>query len=76
MGPVRLVPKPYPEDHAAVVGLLTSAFHAPFWTSAVLSATDFAVAVFALLLPPYWRVRPLLIVLLCAAAGMAETLLH
>lgn len=62
--------------NAAVVGLLASAFHAPVWTSAVLSATDFAGAVIALLLLTRWRVRPLLIVLLCAAAGMAETFLH
>ena len=62
--------------NAAVVGLLASAFYSPVWTSAVLSATDFAVAVVALLLLTRWRVRPLLVVLFCAAAGLAEALLH
>jgi chromate transporter len=59
--------------NAAVVGLLTSAFYAPVWTSAVLSATDFAVAVVSLLLLTRWNVRPLLVVLLCAGAGIVET---
>jgi chromate transporter len=62
--------------NAAVVGLLASAFHAPVWTSAVLSSTDFAVAVIALLLLTRWNVRPLAVVLLCAAAGIAETFLR
>ncbi|MEM5436921.1 chromate efflux transporter [Paraburkholderia diazotrophica] len=59
--------------NAAVVGLLASAFYAPVWTSAVLSAADFAVAVVSLFLLTRWNVRPLLVVLLCAAAGIAET---
>ncbi|MEX3936559.1 chromate efflux transporter [Paraburkholderia phymatum] len=59
--------------NAAVVGLLASAFYAPVWTSAVLSATDFAVAVVSLFLLTRWNVRPLLVVLLCAGAGIVET---
>jgi chromate transporter len=59
--------------NAAVVGLLARAFYSPVWTSAMLSATDFAVAVIALLLLMRWHVRPLLIVLLCAAAGIVES---
>ncbi|MPW20262.1 chromate efflux transporter [Paraburkholderia sp. CNPSo 3157] len=59
--------------NAAVVGLLASAFYAPVWTSAVLSATDFAVAVVSLLLLTRWNVRPLFVVLLCAGAGIVET---
>ncbi|MBN3751916.1 chromate efflux transporter [Paraburkholderia sp. Tr-20389] len=59
--------------NAAVVGLLASAFYSPVWTSAVLSAADFAVAVIALILLTRWNVRPLLVVLLCAAAGIVES---
>ncbi|WP_109481803.1 chromate efflux transporter [Paraburkholderia sp. C35] len=59
--------------NAAVVGLLASAFRTPVWTSAVLSATDLVIALIALLLLVRWRVRPLFIVLLCAAAGIVES---
>ena len=62
--------------NAAVVGLLASAFYSPVWTSAVLSAADFAVAVIALILLTRWNVRPLLVVLLCAAAGIVEAFAH
>jgi len=62
--------------NAAVVGLLASAFHTPVWTSAVRSAADFAVAVVALVLLTRWRVRPLLVVLMCAAAGIAQALVR
>jgi chromate transporter len=62
--------------NAAVVGLLASAFHSPVWTSAVLSPIDFAVAVIALLLLTRWRISPLFVVLLCAAAGIAEAFLY
>ncbi|MBP0588653.1 chromate efflux transporter [Paraburkholderia sp. LEh10] len=62
--------------NAAVVGLLASAFYSPVWTSAMLSAIDFAVAVIALLLLTRWNARPLLVVVLCAAVGVVETFLH
>jgi len=62
--------------NAAVVGLLASAFYSPVWTSAILSAADFAVAVAAFLLLVRWNVRPLFVVLLCAAAGIAQAMLQ
>jgi chromate transporter len=62
--------------NAAVVGLLARAFYSPVWTGAIVSMADFAVAVAGFLLLTRWHVRPLFVVLLCAAAGIAQTLLH
>ncbi len=62
--------------NAAVVGLLASALYSPVWTSAVLSEFDFAIAVVGFFLLTRWKVPPLVVVLLCVAAGVAETLVH
>ncbi|MGF6789799.1 chromate efflux transporter [Paraburkholderia sp. 35.1] len=62
--------------NAAVVGLLAAALYSPVWTSAVLSATDFAVACIGFLLLLRWKVPPLAVVVLCVAAGVAQTVLH
>ncbi|NUX58968.1 chromate efflux transporter [Paraburkholderia youngii] len=62
--------------NAAVVGLLAAALYSPVWTSAVLSATDFAVACMGFLLLLRWKVPPLAVVVLCVAAGVAQTVWH
>ena len=60
--------------NAAVVGLLASALYSPVWTGAVLSSVDFAVAVVAFALLTRWKVPPLVVVVLCTAAGAAAAL--
>ncbi|WP_439893348.1 chromate efflux transporter (plasmid) [Ralstonia sp. 25C] len=61
--------------NAAVVGLLATALYSPVWTSAVHSARDFAVAAIAFLLLVRWKVPPLAVVVLCAAAGIGQAVL-
>ena len=56
--------------NAAVVGLLGAALYNPVWTSAVQRPADFAVAVAGFVLLVAWRAPPLVVVLLCAAAGV------
>jgi chromate transporter len=56
--------------NAAVVGLLLAALYHPIWTSAILTAGDFALALFAFGLLMFWRWPPWLVVLL--TAGTAE----
>lgn len=41
--------------NAAVVGLLAAAFYNPVWTSAILSAQDFALALAGFLLLAFWK---------------------
>lgn len=48
--------------NAAVVGLLLAAFYDPVWTSAVLSPTDFGIALAAFGALLYWRLPPWLVV--------------
>jgi chromate transporter len=57
--------------NAAVVGLLAAALYDPLWTSAVLRASDFAVAAIGFALLVAWRAPPLVVVALSAAAGVA-----
>lgn len=61
--------------NAAVVGLLAMALYTPVWASAVRSGRDFAIAAVALLLLTRWKAPPLLVVALCAAAGVVEAVL-
>jgi chromate transporter len=56
--------------NAAVVGLLGAALYNPVWTSAVQNPTDFAIAAAAFVLLVAWRAPPLLVVALCAVAGV------
>lgn len=56
--------------NAAVVGLLGAALYNPVWTSAVQSSSDFAIAATGFVLLVVWNAPPLLVVLLCAAAGI------
>lgn len=58
--------------NASVVGLLLAALYQPVWTSAILSAQDFAMALIALVALMFWKLPPWLVVL---AGGLAGSLL-
>ena len=55
--------------NAAVVGLLLAALYDPVWTSGVLSARDFVLALAAFALLVSWKLPPWLVVILGALAG-------
>jgi chromate transporter len=57
--------------NAAVVGLLLAALYDPVWTSAILNASDFALALGALALLAVWRLPPWLVVVVIGLAGAA-----
>ena len=62
--------------NAAVVGLLLAALYDPVWTSGVLSARDFVLALAAFALLVSWKLPPWLVVILGGLAGWGmETLL-
>jgi chromate transporter len=54
--------------NAAVVGILLAALYNPVWTSAILSARDFAIGIVAFLLLALWKLPPWLIVIFGAVA--------
>jgi chromate transporter len=58
--------------NAAVVGLLLAALYHPVWTSAIMRAEDFALAVLAFVALLFWQLPPWLVV---AATGVAGWLL-
>ena len=49
--------------NAAVVGILLAALYNPVWTSAILSARDFAIGIVAFLLLALWKLPPWLVVI-------------
>ena len=59
--------------NAAVVGVLAAALYSPVWTTTVLSATDFTMALAGFLLLTVWKTPPWLVVMLLAglSAGLA-----
>jgi chromate transporter len=57
--------------NAAVVGLLLAVLYQTAWTSAILNANDFALALAAFALLAVWSVPPWLVVVLAAAGGAA-----
>jgi chromate transporter len=57
--------------NAAVVGLLLAALYDPVWTSAILSAADFGLALAAFTLLVFWKTPPWLVVILTAFGGWA-----
>jgi len=57
--------------NAAVVGLLLAAFYTPIWTSGILSASDFMLALAAFGLLALWKAPPWLVV---AATGLGAAL--
>ncbi len=61
--------------NAAVVGLLGAALYNPLWTTSVKSPADFAVALVGFVLLTVWRTPPLIVVIVCAAAGAGLALL-
>lgn len=54
--------------NAAVVGLLLAALYTPVWTSAILTARDFAIGIVAFLLLSFWAVPPWFVVILGAVS--------
>ncbi|MGF6272533.1 chromate transporter [Massilia sp. UYP11] len=58
--------------NAAVVGILGAALYDPVWTSAVLDARDFAVALGGFVLLTAWKAPPWTLVVVLAAAGMVS----
>jgi chromate transporter len=60
--------------NAAVVGILLAALYDPIWTSAVTSASDFAIAAILFVLLAYWKLPPWTIVLAGAALGLLQQL--
>ena len=57
--------------NAVVVGLLLAALYDPVWTSAILSASDFGLALAAYTLLVFWKTPPWLVVILTAFGGWA-----
>ena len=60
--------------NAAVVGLLLAALYQPVWTSAIIEAKDFGLALVALIALIFWKVPAWLVVIGCGAAGWLLTL--
>ena len=57
--------------NAVVVGVLLAAFYNPVWTSAILSPTDFGLALAAFTLLVFWKTPAWLVVILTALGGWA-----
>lgn len=55
--------------NAAVVGLLLAALYRPVWTSAIVTAQDFGLALIALVALMFCKLPPWLVVVGCAVAG-------
>ena len=55
--------------NAAVVGILGAALYQPIWTGAVLSATDFVVALSAFVILTAWKAPPWLVVVATVAGS-------
>lgn len=55
--------------NAVVVGLLLAALYDPVWTSAILSGSDFGLALAAFTLLVFWKTPPWLVVILTAFGG-------
>ncbi len=57
--------------NAVVVGLLLAALYDPVWTSAILSAADFGLALIAFTLLVFWKTPAWLVVILTGLGGWA-----
>lgn len=55
--------------NAAVVGILGTALYQPVWTSAIVGAEEFALAVTGFLLLTVWRIPAWMVVVIVALAG-------
>lgn len=56
--------------NAAVVGILGAALYSPVWTSAILNAYDFTLALTGFILLVIWKAPPWLVVVLMGAGGI------
>ena len=61
--------------NAAVVGILAAALFDPVWTSSIKEPTDFALAAAAFGLLMFWKLPSWAVVILCALAGIALSLI-
>ena len=61
--------------NASVVGLLLAALYQPVWTSAILSAQDFGLALVAFVALMFWKLPPWLVVIGGGVAGWLLNLL-
>ncbi|GHB14018.1 chromate efflux transporter [Modicisalibacter luteus] len=61
--------------NAAVVGILGAALYEPVWTSAVLGAHDFAMALTGFVLLTAWKIPPWLVVIIVGLGGLSVSLL-
>lgn len=57
--------------NAVVVGLLLAALYDPIWTGAILSASDFGLALAAFILLVFWKTPAWLVVILTGLGGWA-----
>ncbi|WP_079524683.1 chromate transporter [Solibacillus isronensis] len=56
--------------NAAVIGILISALYSPIWTSSILEAKDFAIAVILFSMLAYWKLPPWIVVVTGVVAGL------
>ncbi|MGE7982952.1 chromate transporter [Solibacillus sp. NPDC093137] len=56
--------------NAAVIGLLIAALYTPIWTSSILEAKDFGLAVVLFSMLAYWKLPPWIVVVTGAVAGL------
>ncbi|MFS0876426.1 chromate transporter [Solibacillus isronensis] len=56
--------------NAAVIGILITALYTPIWTSSILEAKDFALAVILFSMLAYWKLPPWIVVVTGAVAGL------
>lgn len=61
--------------NAAVVGILAAALYSPVGTGAIVSPSDFAVALMGFVLLTAWRCPPWIVVVLTAACGIGLALI-
>jgi chromate transporter len=56
--------------NAGVVGLLVAALYDPVWTSAIVGAKEFGMALIALIALMAWKIPPWLVVIATALTGL------
>ena len=56
--------------NAAVIGILIAALYSPIWTSSILEAKDFAIAVILVSMLAYWKLPPWIVVVTGAVTGL------
>lgn len=62
--------------NAAVVGILLAALYHPLWTTAILSAKDFILAMLLFVMLTFWKLPPWMVVITGAFGGWAFGLLR